>query len=484
MTTRVADTPLYLQLANNLEGMIESGTFQPGDRIPSVREMSKDQRVSISTVMEAYSLLEDRGRIQGRSRSGYFVRPKLVGRDYIPKPATYRNRAVDVSCAAIFEAVMDAAQRAEVVPLGAATSGDESCPHQRLASISNAIARSRGASAFHYTMVPGQEELRIQIAKRSLKAGLDLGPSEIITTTGATEALFVALKACTQPGDLVVVENPTYFGLLDLIRKLGLQAIEVPQHPETGIDLDSLAECLRSHRVAACLIQANFQNPIGSVMPDANKRILVEMCADAGVVVIEDEIFADLHFGERRPPSLKAFDKDDSVIQCSSFSKTLSAGLRVGWIAPGRHYERVKELKASLGPATCTLSELVVAEFLKNGGFDRHLRRIRAQFFTQVQQMRHAIFEAFPEGTRVSSPSGSFLLWAVMPKGVCAERIAVEAMKADISVVPGSLCSATCQFSNALRLNCGHAWDERLEQALKTLGRLAKRQLENPKSAG
>jgi len=478
MHNRAAKIPLYQKLADKLEKLIEGGTFRAGDRFPSVRQMSQDHRVSISTVVEAYSLLEDRGRIEGRPRSGYFVRARATRLERVPKPARHLNKPVDVSCTGIFQAVMDAIQHPEVVPFGAATPGDEICPYTRLTSLGNALVRQHGAELFRYTVSPGQMDLRVQIAKRLLKSGVELSPDDIITTVGASESLGLALRATTKPGDVVVVENPTYFGLLDLIQTLGLQAIEVPQNPETGMDLDALADTLRTHAVAACIVQSNFQNPMGSLMPDENKRILVRMCSDAGVTLIEDELYGDLHFfGETRPPSVKVFDTEGSVIQCSSFSKTISPGLRVGWIVPGNHYEKVKRFKASLSPANCTHSELVVAEFLKSGGFDRHLRRVRSIYFNQVRQVREAIFDAFPEGTCVSSPQGGFLLWVELDKRVNAEKLAVDALDSDISVVPGSLCSATCQFRNTLRINCGHPWTNRMEQALGVLGHLARRQL-------
>tara|TARA_R110002096_G_scaffold42144_28_gene113854 strand:+ start:2505 stop:3947 length:1443 start_codon:yes stop_codon:yes gene_type:complete len=479
MIDKKSSKPLYHQVADNLEGLIDGGTFRPGEKIPSVRQLSQDHRISISTVMEAYSLLEDRGRVQGRRRSGYFVLPQMPGnrRDRMPTAARHRNRPVELSCSAIQEAVMAAIEQPEIIPFGAATPGDDACPHHRLASISHAMARKHGPAAFRYTMVPGRKDLRTQIAKRNLIAGVEMKPSDIITTTGAIEAVGLALRAVAEPGDLIVVETPTYFGLLDLVQKLGLRTIETPLNPETGIDLDALAETLKSHRVAACLIQPDFQNPMGSLMPDDHKQKLVSMCAEAGVAIVADEIYSELHFGDKRSPSLKAFDEDGIVLQCSSFTKCLSPGLRVGWIAPGRYYDAVKKLKTSLSTASCTLSEMTAAEFLNSGGFDRQLRRVRALFFSQVQQIRQAIFDAFPEGTRVSAPQGGFILWSELPAGVDAEKLAVDALSENISVVPGSLCSATCQFRNAIRINCGHAWTSRMEQALGVLGHLASRQL-------
>ncbi len=468
---------MYRQMADNLEHLIDSGTFRAGEKIPSVRQMSKDHRVSISTVMEAYALLEDRGCIEGRSRSGYYVKARLDAWDRIPELQEHENRPVDVSSVSIFEAMVNAVHRPEVVPFGAATPGDLACPNARLSSIGQALARKHGAAAYGYTVAPGRMDVRVQISKRCLTAGVDVAPSEIITTVGAVEALELALKATTRCGDVVMVETPTYFGLLAMIREQGLQAIEVPMHAETGVDIEAVAESLRTHDVKACLVQPNYHNPMGSVMPDANKKALVKMCAEAGVALIEDDINAELHFGEERPVSLKAYDREGGVIQCSSFSKSLSPGLRVGWIIPGKYYDQVKALKTGKVQATCTLSEMIAAEFLKMGGYDRHLRRVRTLYQNQLQQIRQAVFEQFPDGTRITAPSGGYLLWAELPTSVDTDKLAVEALQKNISIVPGSLCSATSRYGHAVRINCGHPLDERLEEALRVLGRLASRLL-------
>ncbi len=476
MVTAQKDIPLYRQIADKLEELITSGTFSSGEKIPSVRQMSRDHRVSISTVMGAYALLEDRGRIEGRSRSGYFVKARLMSRANVPKAALHRNKPVEVSRASIVEAVLAAIQQPEVVPFGAATPGDELCPHTRLNTLSNVAVRQLGPAAYRYTVVPGREDLRTQIAKRSLRCGEDLSPSDIITTMGATEALLLALKATTKPGDVVAVENPTYYGILDLISALGLQAIEIPQSPEKGMDLDALCESIRAHSIKACVVQPNFQNPMGSTMPDENKRLLVKICADAGIALVEDALYSDLYFGESHPFSLKTFDETGIVLQCSGFSKSLSPGLRVGWIVPGKFYDQVKQLRTSLGLATCTISEVVVSEFLKNGGFDRHLRRVRSVYFRQLQQVRQGIIDAFPKGVCMTEPKGGFILWVQLPEPIDAEKLVVDALLEKISLVPGTLCSASCQFRNTIRINCGHSWTPRLERALGVLGHLAKLQ--------
>lgn len=471
-----AEEPRYRRLAIDLEKSIETGVFRPGEKIPSVRATSRNHRVSVSTVLAAYALLEDKGYIEGRRRSGYFVKvPKEKG----PAPTITRHRArpVEVNRSSLHDAVMRAASDPDVVPFGAAIPGPEMLPFRRLTTFLNNRARELGGKAFTYSTAPGARELRLQVAKRCHVEGSSLGPDDIVCTLGASEALVLALNSVAEAGDLIAVESPTYFGVLNLIRRMGYRAIEVGTHPQTGLDLNSLREVLDQHEVAAVFVQPNFQNPMGSLMPTERKEALVKLCAEREVPIIEDEVFGDLNHDGERPVSLKAFERDGGVIQCGGYSKTLSPGMRVGWMAPGRYLEEVMNLKNSLSPSNETLSELAIADFLRSGGVDRHLRTIRSTYFKQMHFMRNVIFECFPEGTTVTEPRGGFLLWVELPEGADAEKLAVAAFREKISIVPGSVFSASCRFQNCFRLNCGHEWSQRLEGALRKLGRIAKMQL-------
>ncbi|MAS95420.1 MAG: GntR family transcriptional regulator [Verrucomicrobiales bacterium] len=475
--TEEVEEPRYRRLASDLEKSIEDGVFRPGEKIPSVRATSRSHRVSVSTVLAAYALLEDKGCIEGKRRSGYFVKvPKERG----PAPTITRHRAkpVEVNTSSIHDAVMRAVSDPDVVPFGAAIPGPEMLPFRKLTTYLNSRAREMGGAAFTYSTAPGALELRVQIAKRCQVEGTSLSPEDIVCTLGASEALVLALNSVADAGDLIAVESPTYFGVLNLIRRMGYRAIEVSTHPQTGLDLNSLQEVLDQHEVAAVFVQPNFQNPMGGLMPVERKEAMVKLCTERGVPIIEDEIFGDLNHDGTRPPSLKAFDREGMVIQCGGYSKTLSPGMRVGWMAPGRYLGQVMSLKNSLSPSNETLSELAIADFLRSGGVDRHLRSVRSTYFKQMHLMRNVIFDCFPEGTTVTEPKGGFLLWIELPEGADTEKLAVAAFREKISIVPGSIFSASCRFQNCLRLNCGYEWNDRLENALRKLGRLACRQLE------
>jgi aspartate/methionine/tyrosine aminotransferase len=243
-------------------------------------------------------------------------------------------------------------------------------------------------------------------------------------------------------------------------------------HPRDGMDLDVLERAVERRRVAACLASPNFNNPLGSLMPDEGKRRLVEILARRDVPLIEDDINGDLAHDGSRPRTAQSYDRSGGVLLCSSFSKQLAPGYRVGWVAPGRHFERVKALKLTGTLATATLPQLAIAEFLANGGYDHHLRALRRHFAGQIERMSAAVAGAFPAGVRLTRPRGGFVLWAGLPDGVCALRLHERALAEKISIAPGPMFSVRRGFPDFIRLNCGHAWSGKLERAVGMLGRL------------
>lgn len=298
-----------------------------------------------------------------------------------------------------------------------------------------------------------------------------MSPDDIVTTCGTMEALNLCLRAVAKPGDTIAIESPTFYGILQA--SLGMRALEIPTHPRDGIDLDALEQAIKKNKVKACLLIPNFNNPLGCCMPDNNKKQLVEMLGRREIPLIEDDIYGDIYFGAARPKTAKAFDKEGLVLLCSSFSKTIAPGYRVGWTAPGRFKAQVEHLKSMNTIATATLPQMAVARFLESGGYDRHLRKLRKALATQVQRVTLAVRQYFPEGTRITRPTGGFVLWVELPKSVDSLELYRKALEKKISIAPGPIFSAKQKYQNFIRLSCGQAWSDSLEQALKTLGRLA-----------
>ena len=223
----------------------------------------------------------------------------------------------------------------------------------------------------------------------------------------------------------------------------------------------------------------NFSNPLGGCMPDEKKEALVRICERAGVPLIEDDIYGDLYFGPARPKAAKSFDRTGNVLYCSSFSKTLAAGFRVGWAAPGRFRERFELLKFAQTVATPTLPQMAIAEFLQQGGYDRFLRTLRRELARQMEHVRGVVCSSFPEGTRMTRPEGGAILWVQMPASVDALKLHEEALRRGISVAPGPIFSSTGRYRSCIRLNTGNPDLEQVEAAVRTLGQIAHRLAES-----
>ena len=465
--------PLYEQVAGRIAGMIEQGTFRPGERVPSVRSLSRQFKVSISTVMEAYGLLEDRGVVTARPQSGYYVCPRLPALPRTPEihPPMLRPTTVDTGELALM--IYRDAGNPDLVQLGAAIPDLENLPVDRLNRMLSVEARRYRLQSLAYELPAGCLRLRKQIARRMLTAGCTMSPDEILVTNGCTEAISLALRAVCNPGDTVAVESPLFFNTLQTIASLGLKALEIPAHPAFGLNVETLRYVLENNRISACLVVSNFSNPLGSLMPDDAKKELVQLLARHEIPLIEDDIYGDLCHGVQRPTVAKAFDSRGLVILCSSFSKTIAPGYRVGWIAPGRFAPQVERLKAVTSLTTSVPPQFAIAEFLANGGYEFHLRRLRRTYIRQMSLLSQAVGRYFPEGTRVSRPDGGFVLWVEMPETVDSLKLYEQAREQGITFAPGPLFSALPgKFRNCLRLNAAF-WSDKVAEGVVLLGRLA-----------
>ncbi len=467
-----ATAPLHQKLSGKLAGLIRAGTFPAGSRFPSIRRTSREHRVSITTVMEAYRHLEDEGYLQARPRSGYYVSPPEVSADRFPTAGTRPSRPLKVTHGSLFETVIDRSSDRDVVSFATAAPGDGIVPETRLAAITREVIRRHGAEALRYTPPQGRWELRAALSRRLYDLGLKVTPDEIITTQGATEGLMLALRATARPGDLVAVEAPSYFGTLNLIRDLGLRVIEIPVDSRSGLVVEALESALKKHAIVACVVQPHFQNPVGGLMPESRKKTLAALAEHHGFTIIEDDVYGDLSHDGARPPSIAIHG--DRVIHCGSASKTIAPGLRAGWLVPGKWLAEIRRLKGIQCPWNGTLSELVVAGFLDAGGYDRHLRRIRGLYAEQCARTRAAVLDHFPGDTRVNQPAGGFVLWVEMPAGFDARGYAGAALRKGIGISPGPVFSATGGLNHCFRLACGFAFGTRTLEAIATLGKLVR----------
>lgn len=463
---------LYERLGEQITRLIEMGTLRPGERVPSVRRLSAQHQVSISTVTQAYRLLENRGLIEARPQSGYYVRPQRWNPPPEPEIHFPEPEVADLAVGELIMRVVTDNQHPSLVRLGATCANVTYNPtptlHRCLASIARRSVRERS----EFDRLNGLSSFRAQVARHAMSSGCTLSPSDIIATSGATESVHLCLRAVAQPGDTIAIESPTYFGILQLIESLGMRAVEIPTYPREGVCLDALAYALEHQEIQACLFVLNYNNPLGSCMPDEKKQRLVEMLAEREIPLIENDIYGDLAFSDNRPRAAKSFDRRGLVLLCDSFNKTLAPGYRVGWVAPGRFQARIEYLKFITTCTAASMTQMAVAEFLTTGGYAHHLRKLRRFYAAEIRRMTEAVAQYFPPGTKATRPAGGQLLWVELPPGVDSLELYRRALQHRIAIAPGPIFSAKQKYRNFIRLNCGNPWSDPIEQAMKQLGRL------------
>jgi DNA-binding transcriptional MocR family regulator len=466
---------LYVEVAERIETLIHKKSLKVGDKLLSVRALSKEQGISLSTAFQAYYHLEGKGLIEARPQSGYYIKHSPAHALEIPKCCEPTDEALPVTMDEMISSVYMNLRSEHL------TSFSLGSPHPSLlpaAKLNKSVVHALRNSADHclgYEHVQGSEQLRKQIARLSFNWGGTASDQDIVVTAGCMEAISLSLQAITKPGDAVAIESPTFYGIFRVMQSLGLKVVEVPTDAGRGIDLNYLAQAIPKFNIKACVFVCNFNNPIGSCMPDEKKKQLVELLAVRDIPLIEDDIYGELFFGKTRPKTCKAFDKKGLVIQCGSFSKSLAPGYRIGWAIPGKFKDKVIALKRMNNVSTNTLAQAAIAHFLENGRYELHLRHLRKALHTQCLRYVQAISEHFPEDTRITRPQGGFVLWVEMNKKIDGYKLHKRALKHNIGIAPGQIFSSQGQFHNYFRLSYGLPWSNKVEQGIKTLGELMKK---------
>lgn len=462
----------YQTVEKSVLSLIESGELGAGEKLPSLRVMGRRMGLSISTVNQAYIELEAKGVVESRPRSGFYVRESFRKLP-LPSRGTVPTDAQPVNRNRLILTVLETVGSTKQLPYGVICPADELLPTKELGRIMARICRERPAEALRYETIEGNMELRRQLAFRSMDAGYEGAPSDYLITSGCLEALYISLRVLTRPGDTVLVQSPTYYCFLQLLESLGLRAVEIPSCPGTGIDPAEVAQAVDEFGVSACIFSPNYNNPDGSLTPDSAKEEIVALLNQRDIPLVEDDIASDIHFGPRRPGTFKQFDANNRVILCSSFSKTAAPGYRVGWMTPGRYWEKALEVKATTSVSTASPGQLVLAEFLGSGRYDRHLKRFRAAVEKQAHTLHTHIGEYFPEGTKATSPDGGAVLWLELPKAVDSVDYFYRARAEGIGIAPGAIFTTRDGYSNCIRLSAGGVWNGRMKAGLKRLGEIA-----------
>lgn len=464
---------LFVQIADRIESFINASTFRIGDKLPSLRTISLDQGVSIGTALQAYIHLIDKGLVTPKEKTGYFVARKSAQLLDLPRPAAATVSTHDVKVSAVLKKAAVAAYNRKFVSFFSAVPLPGMLPLNAIRRSLQQSSRDLQAGYLGYESTLGNTQLRELIAKRSFKWNRTLGSDDIIITNGTLEAINLCLRAVTKRGDTVLVETPCYYAILQCLEHLGLKVIELPSDSVHGIDVSRMETISRKSNVSACLFVSNFNNPNGVALTEGKKKAIAAFANKTKTPVIDDDVYGELYFGESRPGNIKTYDTDGWVMLCSSFSKTIVPGHRVGWCAPGRFMSQISKLKATLNISTAGIVQESVVQLLSTGTYDRHLRKMRAELGRQLSLTSQAIEDHFPPGTKLSRPTGGYVLWVELPSSVDAFKLQKLALDHHINFAPGPIFSSKGDYRNYIRISCNNSWTPAIDKALKKLGELA-----------
>ncbi len=464
---------LYQQVAEDMSRAIGMGTYPPGERLPSLRRISAHYEVSLATAIQAYQWLEDSGCIEARPKSGYYVLAQGCGEACEPEVSRPQMQAGEVTVGQLALDILAEARRPDIINLGAAIPGPELLPLKSLSRIYAGVVRRDVSLLGYYEEQQGNAMLRRQIARRLRVSGVRVHPDEIIITNGCMEALILALRSVCKAGDTVAIESPSYYGMMQAAEQLGLNVLELPTHPRDGVDLGALQQALDKRLLDVCLFMPSFNNPLGSMMPRKQRQQMIDMLHRAGVPLIEDDIYGDLGYGASRLPAAKSFDKEGEVLLCSSFSKTLAPGYRIGYMVPGKYFDEVLRRKFLGNIATAATPQVALAEFLQKGSYERVVRKATRHYQQRTERLRQLVLKHFPEGTRVTQPQGGFVLWVELPEHINGIALHDAALKAGITVTPGVIFSPRGDYQHHIRMSASMVTLEKMPAAVESLGRIA-----------
>jgi len=470
----------YQQLEKWLLKGLQQQRWPLGGRLPSIRALCQLQQVSKATVLHAYQRLEAMGLIESRPKIGYFVLkpnqydlavPQTRGEVRPPAPATISEVFTDIMTRSAAFDLLSHQMPANQELLNQAPSSQTPGLTALNRSIGRALRRQRSGQSQYYDPPAGDEGFREQLALHYQRRGYACYRDQFCVTSGCQNALFLGLMATCQKGDVVAVESPCFYGMLQLLDQLELQVVEIPSSVTEGMDMAALAEALKQWPIRACVVSPAFSTPTGACLPDTARRTLLNLAEHYDLAIIEDDIYADTSFSQA-PEPLKALDQNQRVILCSSFSKSLSRDLRLGWIAGGRWQSKIQRIKLVTQLASSRYLQQGVADFMQEGGYMAHIRRYKLDLRQRRDQLLQFLRHDWPPYIRFSQPNGGLALWLELKEDYNSLSVYRKALSQGIVITPGALFSVSGQYHNCLRLSFAHNWTPARVKALKQLAQL------------
>ncbi|ATL49707.1 GntR family transcriptional regulator [Chitinophaga caeni] len=461
----------YLEIANAISQKIKDGVFLPGDKLPSIRTVVKEYGVSMNTATQSFMELERRNLVESRPQSGFYVKVQIRRQFDEPGISNPSLKPGFADAADLIDEVYASLNQPGITRFSLGVPDPSFLPVAKLNKCLLEASRKMPDSGTSYEDIQGNKKLRNNIARWSFTWGSQLVADDLVSTSGAMNAIAYCLLATMEKGDTLAVESPVYFGILQLAQSLGIRVLELPTHPGTGIELGALKKVIG--KINACLLVSNFNNPLGSCMPESHKMAVVNMLGEQGIPLIENDLYGDIYFGNARPKPCKAFDQGGTVLWCGSVSKTLAPGYRVGWVAPGKYLRKITRLKLHHTVTNTGIIHEAVGNFIGSDNYEKHLRNLRKELYYNNLQISKTVSASFPQGSQLVPPQGGYAMWIALPGKINTADLYHACMRENISIAPGRMFSLQDQFNNCLRLNIGMKWTPELEQKLIRVGHLA-----------
>lgn len=468
---RAARMALYQQIAEQLKAHISDGRLPAGARLPTVRQLASDLGVTRLTVQNAYTELQSAGWVESTVGRGTYVSPNVNGHSF------GRGMVTPMTPDGVINDILQVNQIVGLRSMASASPDPRLFPADEFWS-TLADLQSDAASMVTYTSSQGDPQLRIEISRDLLERGIDVTPDQLLVTAGVTQALALISRTLAQPGDRILVEQPTYLGLLHTLKLHGVEAVGVPIDQEGPI-LAEVEKAIVQHRPRFFYVVPTFQNPTGHNMSLARREALLALAADYGLILVEDDIYGRLAYDAPSPPTLYQLDRHNLVLYVSSYSKVLMPGLRLGFVAaPARWADRLLSLRRATDLCSPTLLQRALALFLHNGGLRRHLRKTLPIYRERRNTIVAALQRSLPPGVAWTPPTGGFCVWLTMPSYHPFADLEQAALRQGWAVTPGEVFLAEPAAQKSLRLCYGTLTPDAIQSGVETIARIVRDQIQ------
>ncbi|MFK4204840.1 aminotransferase-like domain-containing protein [Acinetobacter junii] len=458
----------YQRLAEQLSQKIYQHELQPQQKLSSLREFARQQKISLSTAQQCYELLEAKGLIYVKPKSGYFVSSRQY-QSPVPESPKFESMPRRVSNLELQNQIQTASIQSHLTPLGAIQLSPHLIPVDGLRRSLQRALKHCQPEDFLYCNKQGHLQLRQALSDHWREDGIYIAPDDIFISNGCMPALSLLIQQMSREGDSIIVPTPTFNGQLQLLAGLKRKIIEIPADHQ-GIDLERLEYFMQQGSTKLCLLTANFQNPLGYCLSNQQKQKIAELAQKYQCFVLEDDIYAECSFQKERPLPIRYWDQQGYVIWCGSVSKSLSSAYRVGWFCLGQQLQHLRPALLANNVGVNTPLQLGLADFIYSRAYREHLERLRPALMQQVEQYRACILEQF-QGIPIalSQSSGGYALWMQLPNTITGLELYYRAQQYGINIVPGEVFGEDQRYQHFLRLNAGHALTDEIRQAIQQL---------------